>query len=129
MYYEVTLPGADPVYHEIGANVQPGEKHRFSVLEMTGRKSWWRVWLDGRAVSPPIHLPGSHGKWYPQAVAENFNGGSGTCNAFSYEFSNLALAHSNGGTWRPFTASEIFQDPGYRVVRGSTATNFLALSL
>ncbi len=39
------------------------KKHRFIVLEMASRKSWWRVWVDGKPVSPPINLPGSHGIW------------------------------------------------------------------
>ena len=128
MYYEVTIPGSAPTYHEIAASVQPGESHRFAVLEMTGRNSWWRVWVDGAAVSPPIHLAGSHGTWAPQAVAENWNGGTGTCNGYAYEFSNLALANQSGGAWQPFKSSYVFQDPGYKVVRGAQPTRFLATS-
>jgi hypothetical protein len=127
MYYEVTAAGSAPTYHEIAAIVRPGESHRFAVLELTGRPSWWRVWVDGAAVSPPIHLPGSHGTWAPQAVAENWNGGTGTCNGYAYEFSNLALMPQSGGGWQPFTASYVFQDPGYKVVR-SQPTRFLATS-
>jgi len=128
MYYEVTIPGSTPAYHELAASVRPGERHRFAVLEMSGRASWWRVWVDGAAVSPPIHLQGSHGTWAPQAVAENWNGGTGTCNGYAYEFSNLALAKQSGGGWQPFKASYVFQDPGYKVVRGSQPTRFLATS-
>ncbi len=78
-------------------------------------------------MSPPIHLPGSHGTWAPQAVAENQTG-TGTCNGYAYEFSNLAVADSSGGTWRPFKTGYVFQDPGYRVVRGTGAgaSRFLA---
>jgi hypothetical protein len=131
MYYEVVTPTSPnaATYHELRAHVAPGEKHRFALLEMGARKSWWRVWVDGRPVSPPIHLPGSHGAWYPQAVGENWNGGSGTCNRYAYEFSNLALAQTNGGRWRPFSSFSTFEDPGYRIVGGSTATRFLATSL
>ena len=42
------------------ADVQPGEKHDFAVLEMRGRNSWWRVWVDGKPVSeadPPPAEP------------------------------------------------------------------------
>ena len=63
MYYEVTTAGSDPKYVELAAQVAPGEKHNFSVLEMAGKKSWWRVWVDNRPVSPPIYLAGSHGTW------------------------------------------------------------------
>ena len=68
------------------------DTHRVSVLEMARRKSWWRVWVDGQPVSPPIHLPGSHGAWYPQAVAENWNGGTGACNGYAYRSRDVALA-------------------------------------
>jgi len=131
MYYEMKFPGSGPgsSFHEFRADVQPGEKHRFSVLEIAGRDSWWRVSVDGRPVSPPIHLPGSHGAWYPQALGENFNGGSGSCNGYGFEFSDLALAQTNGGRWRPFSAAMTFEDPGYRIVRGGTPTRFLATSL
>ena len=130
MYYEVTAAGSDPRYVELDANVKPGDKHHLSVLEMSGRKTWWRVWVDNRAVSPPIHLPGSHGSWYPQAVAENWNGGTGACNGYGYRFSNIAVAHADGGVWRPLESSYLLQDAGYKVVPiSSSPRSFLATSL
>ena len=78
IYYEVTVTGKEPAYHEVKADVKPGEKHDFAVLEVRGRNSWWRVWVDGKPVTKPIHLPGSHSDWYPQALAENWNGNAGT---------------------------------------------------
>jgi hypothetical protein len=130
LYYEVTRPGAAPKYVELDPDVKPGDRHRVSVLEMAKRKSWWRVWVDRRPVSPPIHLPGSHGAWYPQAVAENWNGGTGTCNGFTYAFSDVTLAHAGGGKWKPLGSSYVFQDPGYKVVQTSaTPRNFVATSL
>ena len=128
IYYEV-VKGSKSTLRELDKEVLPGEKHRLAVLEMAGRKSWWRVWVDGKPVSPPIHLAGSHGTWYPQAIAENFNGAYGTCNGYAFEFSELAVARTGGGAWRPFTSGHVFQDRGYRVVRGATATRFLATSL
>src|SRR6266498_3167281 len=86
MYYEFTAAG-EPHYVELAASVTRGEHHRFFVLETASRKAWWRVWVDGRPVSPPINLPGSHGASYPQAIAENWNGGTGTCNDYAYSFS------------------------------------------
>jgi hypothetical protein len=130
MYYEVTLPGSDPKYVQLAASVSTGVSHRFSVLEMNRRNNWWRVWVDGHPVSPPIHLPGSHGAWYPQAVAENWNGGNGACNTYSYRFRDVSLAGTNGGAWRPMRQSYTFQDPGYHVVPISTTPrSFVAASL
>ena len=130
MNYEVTVAGHTPKYVEIASNIRAGISHRFAVLEMGTRKSSWRVWVDGRPVSPPIYLPGSHGSWYPQAVAENWNGGTVVCNTYPYPFPNVSLAQSSGGVWRPLKNSSTFQDPGYHVVPISNAPrSFLAASL
>ena len=130
IYYEVAVPGEDPRYVELDAGVKPGEKHRFKVLEMARRKGWWRVWLDGKAVSPAIHLPGSHGAWYSQAVAQSWNGEVNACNKFHYRFSNVRLARSDGGDWKPLKQSIAFHDPGYRLVQTSNVPrSFLATSL
>jgi hypothetical protein len=127
IYYEVTVAGSRPSYVELAGRVAPGEGHHFAVLEMSKRRSWWRVWVDHRPVSAPIHLPGSHGVWYPQAVAETWNGGTGACNAFAYRFSNVRLAHATGGVWQPLRARHLFQDAGYRVVQTSLLpSSFLA---
>ena len=130
MYYEVTVAGSQPRYKELGADIGDGISHRFAVLEIAHRPSWWRVWVDGRPVSPPIYLPGSDGRWYPQAVAENWNGDAGACNSYSYRFSNVDLAAANGGAWQPLEQSSSFQDPGYHVVPiSATPRTFLAASL
>jgi len=128
MYYEFTAAG-EPHYVELAASVTRGEHHRFFVLETASRKSWWRVWVDGRPVSPPINLPGSHGASYPQAMAENWNGGTGTCNDYAYSFSNVRLAQRSGG-WEPLKSGYLFHDPGYRVVATSRVPrSFLATGL
>jgi hypothetical protein len=130
IYYEVTVAGSDPRYVELASSVKPGEEHAFKVLEMARRNGWWRVWLDGKAVSPALHLPGSHGAWYPQAAAESWNGGVGACNKFHYRFSNVRLAHADGGDWRPLEQSIPFHDAGYRLVQTSRVPrSFLAASL
>jgi hypothetical protein len=129
MYYEVTVAGSQPKYVELGSDIGSGVAHHFAVLEMAGKKSWWRVWVDNKPVSPPIYLPGSDDKWYPQAVAENWNGNTGACNTYSYKFSNVSLAQNSGGVWRPLTSSYTFQDAGYHVVPiSSTPRSFLAAS-
>ena len=119
LYYEVAVAGSDPRYVELDPVVSAGDSHRLSVLEMSRRPSWWRVWVDGRPASRPIHLPGSHGAWYPQAIAESWNGGTGACNSYAYRFANVRLARENGGVWRTLRSSSVFQDPGYRVVQTS----------
>jgi len=130
IYYEVTVAGSPPHYTELAYNIGAGVSHKFAVLEMAKKPSWWRVWIDGKPVSPPIHLPGSHGAWYPQAVAENWNGGSGACNTYSYRFADVSLATKDGGVWRPLKSSYTYQDPGYHVVSISTTPRtFLAASL
>ena len=130
IYYEVTVAGSDPRYVELDSSVKPGEKHTFKVLETAARKGWWRVWLDGKAVTPAIRLPGSHGAWYPQAAAESWNGGVGACNTFHYRFSNVKLAHTDGGAWQPLRQSVSFHDAGYRLVQTSSVPrSFLATSL
>jgi hypothetical protein len=130
LYYEVTIAGKEPHYYELESNVQPGEKHNLAVLEMRKHSSWWRVWVDDKPATKPIHLPGSHGAWYPQALAENWNGGTGTCNTYAYRFANVRLAHSNGGVWRALKRRSLFQDAGYQVVQTSRIpSNFVATSL
>ena len=130
LYYEVTRPGKAPTLHEIKADVQPGEKHDLAVLEMQRHNSWWRVWVDGKPVTKPIHLPGSHKAWYPQALAENWNGNAGSCNSYAYRFSNVRLARQNGGVWQSLKDHSMFEDPGYQVVQTSRVpSNFVATSL
>ena len=130
MYYEVTVAGSKPRYVELGSSVAPGVSHNFAVLEMLQRKSWWRVWVDGKPASPPIHLPGSHGVWYPQAVAESWNGQNGACNAYAYRFTNVTLATADGGRWRPMQKSYELHDAGYKVVPiSSVPRTFIATSL
>jgi hypothetical protein len=130
MYYELTVPGRDTKYVELDADVARGEKHEVAILEMSKRNAWWRVWVDHKPASAPIFLPKSHGSWYPQAVAENWNGGTGTCNAYAYRFSNVRLAHANGGSWKPLTDTYLFHDKGYRVVQTSRLpSSFVATSV
>src|SRR5262249_62027374 len=90
-----------------------------AVLEVQGRNSWWRAWLDGKPVSPAFYLVGSHDSWYPQATSENWNGGTGTCNAFAYRFTNVRIAEQNGGVWESPKDREMFHDPGYQVTQTS----------
>src|SRR5829696_8284023 len=120
LYFEVTTGGAAPRYHEIDSEVAPGEHSRVAVLEMSRRPNWWRVWVNGKAVSAPIHMPGSSGRFHPIATAETWDGGVRGCNRFSYRFGNLGVASSRGGCWTSFVRAQRFLDSGYRV---TTAAN------
>jgi hypothetical protein len=124
LYYEVTTGGAPPRYHEIAANVSPRLRHRVAVLEIGKRPNWWRVWLNGKPASPPIHLPGSSGRFEPIATAETWDGGSRVCNGFSYRFEGLAVAAARGGSWERFVRAHRFEDRGYRVT--SSTSSFVA---
>lgn len=117
LYYEVTRPGKQPRYAAVEEAVPPGAQRRVAVLEVAGRRDWWRVWVDDRVVSAPIHLPESHGAWRPIATAESWNAGTRACNRFRYRFDRVRVADGPGGSWSPFEAGYAFEDPGYSAVR------------
>jgi hypothetical protein len=123
LYFEVARPGGQPTYTDV-KTVRVGDATRVAVAEMRGRHDWWRVRVNGLAVSKPIHLPGSHGRWEPIATAESWNAGKGTCNGFAYRFSRLAVASRPNAGWRTLRIGDSFQDPPYRVV--PTAGGFIA---
>lgn len=127
LYFEVNRPGVGPRYTELRANVEPGSRHRLAVLEVSRKPGWWRVWVDGKPVSKRLYLPGSSGRWRPIATAETWDGGRRVCNRFVYRFDGLSVAGAPGGSWRRFLTAHRFQDPGYRVVRGSRG--FLARAI
>ena len=95
--------------------------HRLAVLEMSRRPGIWRVWLDGRPVTDPIALPGSHRRWEPLATAESWNGGVATCNGFGFRFERVGVARSLGGSWQTFVPGYTFRDRGYAVRQLSPA--------
>jgi hypothetical protein len=100
LYYEVTLPGHAPTFHEVSTDIHPGEHHRLAVLEVAHHNGWWQVSVDGKPVSPAYHLPGSHGAWRAIATAENWGGGLNACNLYSYRFDHVSVAHTAGGPWK-----------------------------
>jgi hypothetical protein len=116
LYFEVTRPYGYPRYTAV-QTVQPGESHNVGVSEMRKRHNWWRVWVDGKPVSKPIHLPGSHGTWEPVATAESWNADSGRCNSFKYSFSHVAFATRPNRGWTLLTDAYKLEDSGYRVRR------------
>jgi hypothetical protein len=121
VYAEITRPGGEPTFVPLHQDVAVGESHRLAVLEMSRRPGVWRVWLDGRPVTDPIVLPGSHRRWEPLATAESWNGGEATCNGFRFRFESVGVARSLGGSWQPFVPGATFRDRGYQVRQLSPA--------
>jgi hypothetical protein len=123
LYFEVARPGKEPVYQEVATAIPTGMSKRVAVLEMAHRSNFWRVWVNGNAVSEPIYLPGSHGSWRPMATAESWGGGSVACNAYRYQFGQLNIATAPGGGWRALTASYSFHSADYAVLRTTQASS------
>jgi hypothetical protein len=111
VYYEVARPGRYPVYHEVVSNPQPNHPFRVAVLE--DRPNFWRVWLNGRPVSPSIYLPHSHNQFMPIATAESWDGGTGVCNDFLYSFQKVKVAHRPDGMFHNFRG-------GYKITSAKT---------
>ena len=127
IYYEVAAPGHYPTYHQVSAGVPIGTLAKVTVLEMHKRANWWRVWLNHRPVSPPIRLPGSHGRWSPIATAESWDGGTGgTCNTFLYRFRRVMIAHAPGGGWHPLMNGYPIQGAATRIRHLGGPAGFLA---
>jgi hypothetical protein len=121
VYAEITRGGQDPVFVPLLQDIQVGESHRVAVLEMSGQPNWWRVWLDGKAVTEPILLANSTKRWRPIATAESWNGGREVCNRFAFRFDGVGVATSTGGSWRPFAPGFKFLDRGFAVKRLSAS--------
>lgn len=125
VYYEVARPHRNPVYHQVVASPALGKPVKVTVLEVHNRPNWWRVWLNGRAVSPAIRLPGSHDRWAPIATAESWDGGTGgACNDFLYSFRHVSITPKPGGVWRRLVGGYPIKSSQTRVRRGGSA--FLA---
>ena len=105
---------SEPVFIPLLQNVQVGERHRLAVLEMNRRPGVWRVWVDGKPMTDPIVLPGSHRIWKPIATAESWNGGVQTCNGFGFRFDRVGVARSLGGSWRTFSPGLHLRGPRLR---------------
>jgi hypothetical protein len=126
IYYEVARPGLAPTYHRIAADVAFGSSFRVAVLETHARQSWWRVWVNGVAASPPIYLPQSHHRWPPIVTAESWDGGADTCNDFLYRFASLSIARVPGGVWSQIQPSQRIENADYSTVVDGASGAFYA---
>lgn len=114
MYYEITLPGQAPAYHMLKQQATAGEMHTVALLE-SNRQGSWRVWLDGRPASPAYYLKGSHGKYMPQGIGENWTT-STSCNTYDWRFNNVRVELRRRWRWtvgrKP---AYTWEDRGYKV--------------
>jgi hypothetical protein len=127
LYYEVMRPGAHARYAEVKADVANDRPLRVAVLETAAKRNAWRVWVNGRAVTPPIDLPASHGTLTPMAMGESWDGGRPSCNRYSYRFERVSVAQAPGGSWLAIRDASVLQDPGYRVEKRAVGS-FIALA-
>lgn len=124
LYYEVTRPGYKPELIPL-APARMNHSYRIVVRELK-RAGWWRVFVDGKAASPPISLPGSHMRWEATATAESWDGGGqAVCNRFDVAFRSLEVRAAGHG-WQPFGRSVTMEAPGYRVAT-RTLSSFRAV--
>ena len=110
VYAEITREGRAPEFILVEERVPVGRSHRVAVLEISGRPGWWRIWVDGRAVTAPVRMRGSSGRWAPIATAESWNAGTPACNSFGFRFERVSVSYGGGGSWRPFVSGHRFLD-------------------
>lgn len=112
VYAEITREGLDPEFVVLAEGVTVGRSYKIAVLEMSRKKGWWRVWLDGEPATAPVRLRGSSGRWAPIATAESWNGRTAACNSFGFRFERVSVSYGGGGSWRPFVSEYRFLDEG-----------------
>ena len=122
LYYEVAQPHQAPRYVELEGGLPPGTTTKVAVVELSGRRGWWRVWVDDSPVGEAVYLPGSHGAWRPLATSETWGAGASVCNRFRYRFASVSVATRPGGGWQLLRDDYTFQNHGYRIRRLARAT-------
>jgi hypothetical protein len=125
VYLEYAIPGRDPRYTVIRADVAVGERHRFAVSELAHRPGWWQATVDGSPAGRAVFLPGSDGHWRAQVLGESWNDNSGACNLYSYAFSGVSLAPTPNLQWATLGGFSSFADAGYALTWRS-ASQFIA---
>jgi hypothetical protein len=115
LYYEVALPNTAPRHVTLTSPVPVGKTFDVAVLEARNHPGSWQVWVNGKAVTKRIVLPGSHGAWPARVTAENWNSAiAGTCNGYAFRFSQMRVATKPGGAWQPLTNLGLVSAPAYQ---------------
>ena len=115
LYAEVVRDGRQPQLILLDEGLQTGVSRRVAVLETSTQPDSWRVWVDGRPVTKPLHIRGSSGGWAPIATAESWDGGEAVCNRFAFRFERVSVSYGGGGSWRPFVSGHRFLDSGHKL--------------
>lgn len=121
LYAEITREAHEPELVVVDDDVVVGRPYRIAVLETAGHPGWWRVWVDGVAVTAKVHMPGTSGRWAPIATAESWNAGTSACNDFAFRFEHVSVAAGKRGAWQPFASGHRFLD-GTHALRDLTTT-------
>jgi hypothetical protein len=119
VYVEIKR-GAYYRYAPLAVAVGRGERHRIAVLESSSRSGWWRASVDGVSASPPVFLPGSHGRWSAQIVAESWTQGSADCNAFAFGFADVAVRYTQARSLTSLVRPVMFAEDGIKFSRSGT---------
>jgi hypothetical protein len=119
LYAEITQPGVGTTYKTLLSQIVQGTPYRLAVFQVPTKPSVWQVWLNGKPVTGEIYLPDS-GSFQPMAMSESWNGGTPTCNGFSYRFDRVQIA-THPGSWRALTDASTLSDLGYQITNRSTA--------
>ena len=115
LYAEIARGGRYPRLMLLEEEIQVDESRSVAILEMAGRRGWWRVWVDGRPATKPLKIRGSSGTWAPIATAESYNGGKVQCNSFAFRFERVSVSHGPGGGWQTFESGHRFLDGGNKL--------------
>ena len=87
LYYELALPGMKRRYVELDRDVALRDPHRIAVTETA--PGWWRVEVDGSAVTAPIFVGES---WRGVATAESWTAAHAPCNRYGFRFDRVSGA-------------------------------------
>jgi hypothetical protein len=128
LYYERNTPGVGLRLVDLGASVS-GAPRQVAVRQVSRRPSWWRVYVDGRPVAPPLRLPGSAAGLTPVATGESWQppGASTGCNRFAFRFRRVRVVDRGARSWARFETGWKVANPPYAVERD--ADGFTAFSL
>ena len=114
--------------HTASEDLRPNESHLVSVLEVgEDAEQLARLGRQQGKASPVTAPRGSHAKFVPQAIGENW-GGSRRCNHYDYSFKRVEVATAPGGGWAAPTPGYTFRDAHDFAIK-TGPTSFIARSL